>query len=267
MTSHSIDSVLRIASLLFNIIVVFRLIQLQLHKVYPVFLTFLCIPLVLQTIGVLYGPGSLPFLVGFAILEPIRNVFYILVVWELFDVIFRNYAGLRSLSRWAMGIGAVIAPAGLILTIIASSSTSFTSSRFVRLAIRFERGITFGLVIFIVIMLYFISRYPIKLPRNSLVLVILYGLWFLGDSAVLLSAGFLSSRYRHIVNDALSVLEVGSYLGWAVLLSKDGECRESRIHRHISPENEKILIGELVAMNGLLLRAARSISQSSPVGY
>jgi hypothetical protein len=56
------------------------------------------------------------------------------------------------------------------------------------------------------------------------------------------------------------VLEIGSYLGWAILLSKAGEYQETRVRRDITPEHEKVLIGELNAMNQLLLRAGRSIS-------
>jgi hypothetical protein len=196
--------------------------------------------------------------------EPVRNIIYILVVWELFSAVFRTYAGLRSLSRWVMGIAAAIAPIGLLLTLLAPASR-LTHGRVMRV-LRFERGITFGLVIFMIILLYFISKYPIKLPRNVVVLCILYSIWFLSDSALLLSVSFLPEGYGNLVNDGLAVFQIGCYMGWTVLLSKTGEYREMRVRHNISPERERLLIAELDTMNDVLVRAGRSISHSRSGG-
>jgi len=265
MTSASVESSLQILSLLCCLLAVARLIQLRLVRVYPFFFSFLCIPLALQAVVVTYGPGSLAFFWSWWCLEPLRNISYILVVWELFSAVFRNYAGLRSLSRWVMGLAAAFAPVGLVLTMLAPGSKIVSKTMTFRL-VRFERGITFGLVIFIIILLYFISKYPIKLPRNNVVLCILYTIWFLGDSAFLLTASFLPKGHEDIMNDGLAVFEIGSYLGWAVLLSKTGEYQETRVRQNISREREQVLIGELTAMNEVLLRAGRSISHSRSGG-
>ena len=264
MMGASIESSLQFSSLLFGLIAVLRLLQLKLLKVYPFFFIFLCIALVLQATVVLFGDTSKQFFYAYVVLEPLRNISYILVVWELFSAVFRNYAGLRSLSRWVMGLAAAIAPLGFILTVVAPGAELFFG--YTRRLIRFERGITFGLVIFIFILLYFISKYPIKLPRNSVVLCMLYSIWFLGDSAILLTASFVHTTHFNFVNDGLAMFEIGSYIGWAILLSKTGEQQETRIRQHISPDRERVLIDELTAMNDVLLRAGRSISPGRPAG-
>jgi hypothetical protein len=262
LTSASIESLLQILSLVCGLLAVARVVQLGLVRTYPCFFSFLCIPAVLQVVVVSYGYRSLVFFWAWASLEPLRMISYILVVWELFSAVFRNYAGLRSLSRWVMGLAAVFAPIGLILTVFAPDSSILPKAKSFRL-VRFERGITFGLVIFIVILLYFISKYPIKLPRNLVVLCMLYSVWFLGDSALLLSLSFLPESSLDRVNDGLALFEIASYVGWAGLLSKAGEYQETRVRSHISIERERILIGELNAMNEVLLRAGRSISHSN----
>jgi hypothetical protein len=255
-----LDKILQSLSLLFGLIVVVRLAYLKLYRVYPFFFGFLCVPQVILGVGVAYGVSSKTFLDVYLTLEPVRTVLYILVVWELFSVIFRNYAGLRSLSRWVMGIAAAIAPVGLILTWVASESAVQKSQRAL-MVLRFERGVAFGLVIFIVIMLYFISRYPIRLPKNAVAHTILYSVWFMGDAALLLAASFMNQHPGiEIVNTGLAILEIGSYIGWTLLLSKEGEFQETRVRRTISPETEQALIGELDAMNAMLLRAGRSMS-------
>jgi hypothetical protein len=261
MMSASIEFSLQLLSFLFDIVVTVRVIQLGLYRVYPFFFVFLCVPLVPQSVLLMYGSDSRDFRHVWLISEAVRNIVYILVVWELFSVIFRNYAGLRSLSRWVMGGAAAIAPLGLVLTFAASSSRLVSSLPL--MVIRFERGIAFGLVIFIIILLYFISRYPIRLPRNNVVLAMLYSVWFLGDAALLLLSSFVPRAWGYsMVNDGLALLEIGSYMGWTFLLSKAGEYQETRVRQNISPERESVLIGELNAMNEVLLRAGRSISHS-----
>jgi len=262
MTSASLDSSLQVLSLLLVVALVGRLTQLGLYRVYPFFFASLCIPVVLQSSVLLYGAGSFVYFWCYAVAQPIRNILYILIVWELFSVIFRNYAGLRSLSRWVMGIAAGVALFGFVLTITAGGSV-FRGSAYIRALIRFERGVALGLVIFIIIMLYFISRYPIRLPRNSVVLCMLYSIWFLGDAGILLASSLMSSANGvRIINNVLAVFEIACYLGWTLLLSKSGEFQETRVRRELTPEHEKVLIGELNAMNELLLRAGRSISHT-----
>lgn len=261
MTSASIDSVLRLFFLLCNVFLVFRVAQLGLYRTYRYFFLFLCISVLINFPGVFFGIRGLPFFYTYVVLEPIRNVLFILVVWELFSVIFKNYAGLRSLSRWVMGLAAFVAPLGFVLSMIAKGSQAFHGSVYVRLLVRFERGLAFGLVIFILIMLFFISRYPIKLPRNSIVHCILYSVWFVGDAAILLASGFLPMGLGpHVINRGQPILEIACYLGWTLFLSKAGEYQETQVRKDISAEQEQFLIHELDSINELVLRAGRSIS-------
>jgi hypothetical protein len=109
------------------------------------------------------------------------------------------------------------------------------------------------------VMLYFVSRYPIKLPRNSAAHSILYSVWFLGDAAILLASSFLPSSYLRVLTNGSAIFESACYIGWTLLLSKEGEYQVTRVRRDMLPETEKALIGELDAMNAMLLRAGRSV--------
>src|SRR4051794_24710019 len=112
MTSASIHLLLQAFSLLFALGLILRLLQSKLFLVYPFFGFFLCLSVLLEIPDVIYSPSSIPYFWAYVVLQPIRNIVYILVVYELFSAIFRNYAGLRSLSRWVMGGAAVIASVG-----------------------------------------------------------------------------------------------------------------------------------------------------------
>jgi hypothetical protein len=174
MMRASIYSDLTIASLGANFLAILRVTQLKLYRTYPFFFVLLSLSIPTQAASVIFGYRSLAVFWCYVIFEPLRNVFFILVVWELFSVIFEDYAGLRTLSRWVMGGAAAVSPLGFIFTLIANGPAMH--SLFIRSVVRFERGIAIGVVIFIIAMLYFISRYPIRLPRNSVVLSMLYSI-------------------------------------------------------------------------------------------
>jgi hypothetical protein len=265
MTMASIEPFLEILSFLLDFVALARVVQLRLVRLYPFFSLFLFIFLIPQAARLLYGSASRNYFEVWEYAEPVRCIVYMLVVWELFSVIFRDYAGLRSLSKWVMGAAAAIAPLGFVLTIAAP--TSRLTYDVTRTIVRFERGIAFSLVIFILILLFFISRYPIRLPRNNIVHTMLYSIWFLGDAAILLISSYVPETWGYTaVNSSLAVLGIGAYLGWAILLTKAGEVQQTRVRQHISPELERTLIGELDAMNQVLVRAGRSISHSRPGG-
>ena len=158
MPSASIEFSLQLFSLIFDIVAIVRVIHLRVVREYPFFVLFLCVPLAPQAALLHYGVASKQFFKIWSVTEPVRNIIYILVVWELFSVTFRDYAGLRSLSRWVMGGAAAIALLGFVLTYAASESQIAYGAT--RVIVRYERGITFGLVIFIILLLYFLSQIP-----------------------------------------------------------------------------------------------------------
>jgi hypothetical protein len=260
MTSAFIDSALSYLPLVCFVLLVGRLVLAGLFRVYPVFFALVCVSALQQAAAVYFGNSSLLYFYSFVVLRPICILLSVLVVWELFNVIFRNYAGLRSLSQWVMGAAAAIALLGFVISI--TGNGSMFRSGYMRALIRLERGIALGLVIFIIAMLYFISRYPMKLPRNSVAHSILYSVWFLGDAAILLASSFLKSNHLQVLNNGSAAFESACYIGWTILLTKEGEYQETRMRRDIPPETEKSLIGELDAMNAMLLRAGRSMGRN-----
>jgi len=259
MTSASADLFLLYASLLLAVLLIFRLAVTRLYKIYPSFFAFLTVCALLLATAIAFGSSALPYFYVYVVLQPVRIILSAFVVWELFRVIFRNYAGLRSLSEWVMGVAAGVALLGFILSMV-GNSTAFHASRYLLALIRLERGVALGLVIFIVIVLYFVSRYPIRLPRNNVAHCILYSIWFMADATILLAAAFVQGKQgERVINEALTGVEILCYLGWIFLLSKEGEYRETQVRKPISVETEKALIIELDSLNQMLERAGRSI--------
>lgn len=262
MTRASIEKIFEGFCFLSNLIALLRFLQVQLYVVYPIFSVFLFLHLFIDSSAFFFGVQSVPYFYTFIVVEPLLNVAYLLMVWELFSVIFRDYAGLRSLSRWVMG-GAAALGAGFSLVMLGVVATQPHLKTWVpRLAV-FERTVTSALVVFIIILLFFISRYPIKLSRNSIVQSLLCSLWFLIDATYCLLWAVLPSRYSLQLDNIQIAAQGLMFLSWATLLSQAGQQQPGRVRRNISPEREKALIGELDALNDSLMRAGRSISHSS----
>ena len=223
MIGNSIGWLLQLISLLCCLAAVCRLIQIKLFRSYPFFAWYFLLPFVLQMVVLRYGVRSPQICYAFPLLEPIRCIVYILVVWELVSTTFQNCAALRPLKRLTIGM-TFIAATGLILTFAAPGSHIYHGT--ILSIVRFERGIAFSLGIFTAAFLGLTWKYSIKLPRNSMVLFLFWSTWFLGDSAMLMAASLLPAGLSFVVNGGLAVFEVTSYIGWTLLLSKADETEE-----------------------------------------
>jgi hypothetical protein len=260
--SASIESTIAVVCLLANIFAIARLWQLKLVPSYPVLLIWLCAALPNDFALAFWGPRNLRYFFVFVFSEPFLLVLYLAVVWELFSVIFQQYEGLRSLSRWVMGIAAALSAVTslALMAMTAATGQRFVNKRLILHFSNFERAETSALVVFILILLFFISRYPIKLPRNNVVHSAIYSIYFLSDAAGLLLFSSLSARGAHFANAFMTCVQAGCYLAWGMLLSREGELTVTKVRQNLSPERERILIRELDALNETLLRASRSIS-------
>src|SRR5579864_8101291 len=100
MPSDSVQWVLQFLSLIACVAAVVRVFQTRLNRVYPFFACYFLFPLILQTIVVRYGDRSPQICFTYPLLEPLRSLFYVVVVWELLTKAFQHYPGLRGLTRW-----------------------------------------------------------------------------------------------------------------------------------------------------------------------
>jgi hypothetical protein len=259
--SASFELTITVVCLLANLFAIARLWQLKLIHSYPILFVWLCGALPNGFAFIFWGPKDRHYFYTYVPSELVLLVLHVLVVWELFSVIFQQYKGLRSLSRWVMGIAAAIS-ASISLGILAVTATGqrFITKRGVLYLSNAERSEASALVLFILILLFFISRYPIKLPRNNVVHSAIFSIYFLSDAAGLLLFSSLSARGAHLANSFMTCIQAGCYLAWGLLLSREGERTVTKVRQNLSPERERILIRELDALNETLLRASRSIS-------
>src|SRR5689334_1375516 len=96
---------------------------------------------------------------------PITWICWILIVRELFGLVFERHKGLSTVGRWAMYAGAVLSMVVSILTLIPKLPPAQRSHVMIYLA-PLDRGLSIGLVVFLLLMMLWLSRYPVQLNRN-----------------------------------------------------------------------------------------------------
>src|SRR5579871_1710473 len=101
--------------------------------------------------------------------EPILWLFYILIVLELYSLVLANYKGLQTVGRWIFLIAITLAVAISGLSVLPTLHNPNETVVVIFYYALIARGIMFSLVLFILLILFFLSWYPISLSRNTVI--------------------------------------------------------------------------------------------------
>src|SRR5207245_1204282 len=107
-----------------------------------------------------------------------------------------------------------------------------------------ERGLDLSLAIFILLILLFLSRYPVTLSRNVRVHTVVYSVYFLVNTAGLLLRSLFGLMLSLELNLVFMLASTGAMVAWLLLLSPAGEIIPAVASR-ISTEHEQRLLAQL----------------------
>jgi len=120
-----------------------------------------------------------------------------------------------------------------------------------------ERGVTFGLAVFLLLLLVFLSRYPVPMPQNLLGHLAIYTVYFFSIFLVFLLRSVFGLIMNEQANLLLSVVSALCMFVWFFFLfTRKGEEVRASLPT-FSPEYEKRALLQLEALNTTLLKAAR----------
>jgi hypothetical protein len=118
-----------------------------------------------------------------------------------------------------------------------------------------ERGVDFSLAIFILLILLFLSRYPVPLSRNVVVHSVVFSLFFLSNTLVMLLYSVFGLHVNSEINLFLMGICSACMVAWLVLLNAKGEkVRVSTLH--FGRGDEERILHQLDSLNDTLLRAS-----------
>jgi hypothetical protein len=247
--------ILQIISLAGAVALAVKLLVTGLRKRYPIFFLYFVFRSFNTAWPLLIDVKSNQYLHIWVATEPIAWIFHILVVIELYRLVLEDHKGIYTLGRWAMMAALAIAIPVSILSIIPHFRVhDADNTKLMGLYFATERGIDFSLALFLLLILFFLSRYPINLSRNVVVHSALFTLLFFSEAF-----GMFLHTFRIVAklpaNIVLLGLACSCIFAWLILLSPHGE----EVHAnfpHISPQREKNALLQLASLNATLLKVA-----------
>jgi hypothetical protein len=246
---------------------VLKLIYTGLFRRYRIFFLYFLfrIPYMTASLAIAHmkglpgGDGTSSYIYYYLFLysNPVFLLAYILVVMELYRLVLERYKGLYTLGRWAMYGAIVISGTISILTQLPKLGPTLSEpSKKVMYEVAAERGIDLALVIFILLIVWFLSKYPVPLSRNVVVHTVIYSIFFLSDALVLLWRRVLGYHVGNTSNVVFAAIASACSLAWALLLTAHGEEVRAQLPQ-IRPEAEERILHQLDALNATLLKVSR----------
>lgn len=200
------------------------------------------------------SPGYMKFWI---ITEPIIWLFYVLIVIELYSLVLERHRGLYTLGRWFLyaGLALSVLISGLALLPQLSGGTA-QASHVLSYYYAIERGVDFSLLIFLLFILLWLTRYPVPLSRNVVVHSVVYSILFLSNTAAFFVRVVFGLDLSRSVSAFLLGIGAACILIWLICLTPKGE--EVRVSvPSFGPEQEQRILGQLEALNKTLLKVSR----------
>jgi hypothetical protein len=186
--------------------------------------------------------------------EPLIMVLYALIVFELYRLVLERYKGLYTLGMWAMAGAMVVSLAVSVVSLAAApSKLQFRFTSIIELKV--EERLDFALVLFILLILAFLSRYPIRLNRNVVVHVMVYSIFFLATT-ITLTIYLYKTTVPFLIDNILTGIGSACAIAWCIGLTPKGE--EVEVHLpSLGPGAEQRVLQQLDALNATLLKVSK----------
>lgn len=245
-------SVLQIAISLAAGLTAYRLRRTGLYRRYRVLFFYMVFLAVFELSPELLNPGGPAYFYVWVCSQPILWLLDILVVQELCRVVLERHPGLFTLGRWGMYAGILIAAFLSFLSLLPHiNSTMSARSRLVSYCVAAGRGVSFSLAVFLILMLFAVSRYPVPLSRNAILNAVLFTFFFLCDSLDAVLRTIFDLHMSPWLIAGVSAAQASCLLLWFARLSPEGE--KARFEWiQFGPEYEKRVLNRLDALNRIV---------------
>jgi hypothetical protein len=234
-----------------------RMWRLGLRPQFTFFFYYLSVETFVLGASFLFTPRSNYYAYVYLVGEPIRWLFSILVLLELYGLVLAKYAGVATLSRKVLLVSLGIAIGISFLTL--SADLQFARHRYPVLLyyIVVRRGLTFSLLLFQILITGFLLWFPVPLERNVIRHSLVYFCSFLISSMADFYHNITGSSVTPEVNIVLMGASCVCLAGWFWAFSSPGEIRQPTFRPKLAPEEEERLLAQLSAINDAILRGPR----------
>jgi hypothetical protein len=264
MPGHVLVLFLQVTSLLASGLTAIKLFRTGLHRRYRVFFWYFIFRVANGVWPLFVGIKSSVYFYFWFFSEPLNLIFYVWVVLELCRLVLERHRGLYTLGRWAMYFGMAISVGLSILSLMAKirrappqrSEIKKLSVSIINYLYATDRGVTFCLAIFLLLMVFLLSRYPVPLSKNVVLHATLYTVFFLSNTLSVILSSVFGLELFSAIDTGLMGVSCACALAWLFFLNPKGEEVRMTIP-HFGPEHEERLLLQLDSLNTTLLKVGR----------
>ncbi|MGH9558520.1 MAG: hypothetical protein ACRD30_04710, partial [Bryobacteraceae bacterium] len=180
----------------------------------------------------------------------------VFVILELYRITLAGSPAIATFGQKAVGLVLAAAAALAILGLALDRSVPPGQSWLLHRFYSFERTMDIWMLIFLVIVISFMSYFPVKMKRNSVFYIWGFAVLFFSQSAGLLALNW-APTLRDPINIAMLALSSSCLVVWLFALQRKGEERITIVGHSWNPAAMEHLTGQLAAINARLMRASR----------
>jgi hypothetical protein len=248
---------LGLAQVLASILMVVRLRRTALHRRYRVLFAYFVFLIPFTSVPLFLNLSGRAYFLFWELSEPLLWVLEILVVRELCGLVLERHKGLYRAGRWAMYFGLAVASTISGISLLSrSGSTMGHRSKLLFYTMSADQAVNFTLAIFLVLMLFFVSRYPVALSRNVVLNMVLFTLFFLCNTVVAILHAAFDLHLSATIDASAMALSCICQLFWVFALNREGENVPLEL-RNFTPEHEKRVLFVLNSLNNMALKMYR----------
>jgi hypothetical protein len=236
------------------VLVAARLVHLRIGRIFPAMFGWLTLTALSDIASLSLAYDSKAYFAAYNALVVVQCIFNVLVIRELFSLVFRDYPGISSVGRSATYCGVALAIGGSLLLslMLPHHGRGSTFLSFLEVA---NRSILFGLAIVIATILFVLSLYPLNLNRNIYVSSSFFSALLLAEAARMLLDNLTPYLYNRAIDQAEAGFSALCLTAWSFFLQSS--THSPRPSMPPPSRHDDRLLGQLTALNQLLGRTVR----------
>jgi len=253
-----------------SVVLIFRLLWLQdkQNGIYRTFVAFL-LAQIFSTLGyyACYWWQQLDYRIVWSITTSIVAGFSLVLVYALAKAVLAELPGVLRISKIILK---VVFPLAIIIAFSTSRSEYWLTpaknryggiDRLFNAFLVADKGIAFASVLFLLIIFAFILWFPVKMSRNLAIFSIGLVVYFACKAGLeLLTIYHLTSSHaRSIYGVCINVTLALCFIYWIVFIDAKGRSAEVRIGHSWRSDEQKRLIEQMEALNGVLMRTSQRL--------
>jgi hypothetical protein len=211
------------------------------------------------TIGVLIirDVRSPVYMKYWVISEPLLWLFYVLTILELYSLVLEKHRGLVTIGRWVLYVGFSVSVFISGLTLLPRlEGGEVQQSTLLSYYYPIERGLDFSLLVFLLFILIWLTRYPVPLSRNVIIHSITYSAFYFSNALVMFARVLFGLALSRTVSTFALCVSIACLMVWFFFLTPAGEQVQVRAP-WLSPEHEGHILSQLNSLNATMLKISR----------